>query len=365
MKISSINNNQQLMSTKPPRDTNLELFRIFAMIAIVAHHYVVTSDLNQIPALIQNQFSLKGLFYILLGAWGKIGINCFVFITGYYMCKSSITLKKFLKLLFEVLFYNIIIYMIFLFTGYEPFSINTCFKDLLPIHDIDKSFVGCYLIFFLLIPFLNILVNNMDEKKHITLVCILLLFFVVLGSVPNFKVTFNYVTWFCVLFIIASYMRLYPKPVFKNTKFWLIVFILSGLLAVASIVMLAFIGDGIVFFVPDFFVVDSNKIFAVMLGISSFMLFKNLKIKYSPFINTVASTTFGVCLIHANSYTMLNWLWRDVFKNVYVFSLDMFWLYTILTILAVFTICSFIDYLRIKFIEKPLFNLLYRKNISK
>lgn len=358
-----INNNQQLTSVKPPRDTNLELFRIFAMIAIVAHHYVVTSDLNDFPALIQNQFSLKSLFYLLLGSWGKVGINCFVFITGYYMCKSSITLRKFLKLLLEVLFYNVIIYMIFLFTGYEPFSIKTFFKDLLPIYAINKSFVGCYLIFFLLIPFLNILVNNMDEKKHKILVCLLLLFFVVLGSVPNFQVTFNYVTWFCVLFIIASYIRLYPKPIFKNTKFWLMVFIVSGLLAVASIVLLAFIGNKIGVFVPGFFVVDSNKIFAVMLGISSFMLFKNLKIKYSPFINTVATTTLGVCLIHANSYTMLRWLWKDICKNTYVFSLDMFWLYTILTILALFAVCSFIDYLRMKFIEQPLFNLLSRKNI--
>ena len=359
-----MNTQQQLSSaTKSPRDTNLELFRIFAMLAIVAHHYVANSGLMQTPDVIQNPFSMKSLFYILLGAWGKTGINCFVFITGYYMCKSSITLKKFLKLLLEVMFYKVSIYFIFLLSGYEPFSVKNCLQSVSPIYKIDKNFVSCYIIFFLLIPFLNILVKNMNEKIHRNLLYLLLFVFTILGSVPHFHITFNYVTWFCVIYIIASYIRLYPKDIFSSTKFWGIVFSASLLLAITSILGLSYIGEHTNKFIPYFFVSDSNKIFAIMLGVSSFMLFKNLKIKYSPFINTVAATTFGILLIHANSDTMRTWLWKDICKNVYVFNLDIFWLYAILTILAVFAICSFIDYLRIKFVETPIFNLLYKKDI--
>ena len=97
------------------RESNLELFRIITMILIIAHHYVVNSGLTLADGPINtNLLSWQSIFLLLFGAWGKTGINCFVLITGYFMCTSRITLKKFIKLLFEVMFYRIIIYLIFL-----------------------------------------------------------------------------------------------------------------------------------------------------------------------------------------------------------------------------------------------------------
>ena len=62
------------------------------------------------------------MFLLVFGAFGKTGINCFVLITGYYMCESAITARKFFKLLAEVYFYRIIITVIFALTGYEPLT---------------------------------------------------------------------------------------------------------------------------------------------------------------------------------------------------------------------------------------------------
>lgn len=62
------------------RNSNLELYRILLMLAIVAHHYVANSDL--MPILESEQLSFKSAFFLLFGMWGKTGINCFVLITG-------------------------------------------------------------------------------------------------------------------------------------------------------------------------------------------------------------------------------------------------------------------------------------------
>ncbi len=78
------------------RNTNLELFRIISMLFIVAHHYVVNSGM--MAEMSANPFAANSLFFYLFGAWGKTAINCFVMITGYFMCKSHITVKKFFKL---------------------------------------------------------------------------------------------------------------------------------------------------------------------------------------------------------------------------------------------------------------------------
>ena len=91
-----------------PRESNIELFRIISMLLIVAHHYVMNSGISEL--MLDNQLAFKLIFFYLSGAWGKTAINCFVMITGYFMCTSRITLKKFIKLIFQIEFYNIIIY---------------------------------------------------------------------------------------------------------------------------------------------------------------------------------------------------------------------------------------------------------------
>ena len=77
------------------------------MLLIVAHHYVVNSGLTAADGPIYaSPMSGRSLFLLLFGAWGKIGINCFVMITGYFMCPSQITAKKLAKLVCEFMFYR-------------------------------------------------------------------------------------------------------------------------------------------------------------------------------------------------------------------------------------------------------------------
>lgn len=75
------------------RDSNLELYRIIVMLLIVAHHYVVNSDVGNLIAA--DPLAINSLFLRLFGMWGKTGINCFVLITGYFMCQSKITIENF------------------------------------------------------------------------------------------------------------------------------------------------------------------------------------------------------------------------------------------------------------------------------
>ena len=99
------------------------------------------------------------------------------------MCKSQITKKKFIKLLIQIYFYKIVIYFIFLFSGYDPFSLKTLLKAILPFTQVDKNFTGCFLIFYLCIPFLNILIGNMTKRQHELLLVLALSVYVIIGTV--------------------------------------------------------------------------------------------------------------------------------------------------------------------------------------
>lgn len=123
------------ITQKAPRESGLELYRIIAMLLIVAHHYVVNSGL--LDVMYESPLEGKAVFMFLFGMWGKTGINCFVLITGYFMCTSRITLRKFLKLLLMVYLYRIVIYVIFTATGYDEVTLSGIVKRLLPVIGIN------------------------------------------------------------------------------------------------------------------------------------------------------------------------------------------------------------------------------------
>ncbi len=273
------------------------------------------------------------------------------------MCKSQITLKKFVKLLFEVLFYRTLFYCIFWITGYASFNIKDFIKLVLPVTSIGTNFTETYLTFFLFIPFLNVLIKNLNEKQHIRLLLLASFVYIVCGTLPLFYVTMNYVSWYIVLYLIASYIRLYPKKIFNNTAFWSIATILSILLSCFSVVAATWLGTKTGENISYDYVTDSNTFLAVLTGLCSFMMFKNLKIKYNKFINTVSATTFGILLIHSHSSTMRQWLWKDVLHNAEMYSSKYLVLHAIASVIVVFIVCSLLDMLRIKFIEAPAFRL--------
>ncbi len=335
-----------LIIQKKVRDSNLELFRIITMLLIVAHHYVVNSGLLDVNGpILSNSFSCDSLFLLIVGAWGKTGINCFVLITGYFMVKSEISMRKFLKLFLEFMFYKIVIGLIFIFSGYQTFGWKKLVKLFIPIFSVEQNFISCYLLFFLFIPFLNLLIRNLNEKKHIILLLLCSVTYVFFGTFH--KVAMNYVSWFMVLYVISSYIRLYPKTWMNSLGFSFFMLIISVSLSVLSVIACSWKG-----IFPYYFVIDSNTFLAVLTGLFAFLFFKNLKIPYNKFINTVASTSLGILLIHANSDTMRQWLWKDMLDNVGHYGNS--W-YVIYSTVGVFIICSIIDLLRIIFIEKLFF----------
>lgn len=325
------------------------------MLFIIAHHYVVNSELMDVTGPIYAApLSGRSLFYEIFGAWGKTGINCFVLITGYFMCKANITVRKFVKLLAEVMFYKIVIAAIFWISGYEPFSMKTFIKTLLPIQSVEQNFTGCYLIFFLFIPFLNILIQQLDEKKHLVLLGLCSFTYIFFGTFH--RVSINYVSWYMVLFIIGAYIRLYPKAWFDKTGLWGGLTFVSVVLSIVSIIACAWITDNTDRQNIYYFVSDSNTFLAVTTGICSFMFFKNFRIPQSKFINTIAASTFGVLCIHTNSDTMRQWLWNDTLNNIVAYSESYFVLHAIGSVLLIFSLCTVIDYLRIHFLEHPFLN---------
>lgn len=338
------------------RNSNIELYRIIVMLFIVAHHSIVNSGVLEL--MVEEPLSLKSTFAYLLGMWGKTGINCFVMITGYFMCTSHISGRKFVKLLLEVLFYDLAIGSIFLLTDYTPFTLKEVAKICLPIKDITSGFTSAFLVFFLTIPFLNKLIHNLTEKEHLFLILLSTGIYVLPRYLPFVKSQMNYVVWFGVIYFIASYLRLHADKVYKseNAQFWCIMTGISVLFSIVMSVIVVQVTNNV--YSWSYLMSDCQGIMAIVVAVCSFMYFKNLRIRQNQIINTIAASCFGVLLIHTNSDFMRQWLWYDMVNVQEYFAEDGFFWKIIVSISIIFVICTIIDYLRIQYIETPIMKIL-------
>ncbi len=146
---------------KSERKSNIELLRVLAMILIVAHHVAVHSDFGFPTDLIT--FNKLWIQFIELG--GKIGVNIFVLISGYFgVVARSIKPQKAIKLWLQIFTYSVVFFLISLkFLG-EAFSLKTMIKDFLPITYSNWWFASTYFVLYLLSPFLNRFLNSLDKK---------------------------------------------------------------------------------------------------------------------------------------------------------------------------------------------------------
>ncbi len=335
---------------KKERDSNLELYRIIVMLLIVAHHYVAHSGL--LDECGNDPLSAKSLFFYVFGMWGRTGIDCFVLITGYFMCKSKITLRKFLKLFLELEFYKIAIFSVFCLSGYHVFSAKELFRSMFFMGTVSGTFINCFLWFYLCIPFLTVLVTNLNKRQHALLLLLCLSVYMVLGTIPCFEIVMNHVSWYCVLFFIASYIRFYSFLPHFSARRWGGASAALVLLYAAVVIATAYANSRLGTHLSVWGSCDVNKIPAVATSVSLFMFFNNVKIKRRKWINTIAASTFGVLCIHDNSSAMWHWLWQDVVDGTSAFHRADAILYSVASVIAVFSVCALIDYIRIHTIEK-------------
>ena len=342
---------------KKVRESNIELFRIILMLMIIAHHYV--SHGGGVELYDFDNVTGSQLFLELWGWGGKTGINCFLLITGYFMCMQEFTWRKFLKLYLEIKFYTLLFPIVFWALGRQQFSLHYCFETLFGVAvNLGKDFPPSYLALFLLVPFVNRLIRAMDRKTHLRLLLILLLLYTVPGTFfLNFF--FESIGWYVTVYLIGAYLRLYPLPVLGDLK-------KSSLLATVSLSL----GFGSILFftytqrslgLPIYYLLaDSNQILAVLCAVALFCLFKSINLGHIRWINAIATATFGVYLIH-DQENVRQWLWGEVFHVKDYYGGDWLWLHAMCALLAVYAACVILDVLRQRLLEKPLFEWLDKR----
>lgn len=331
------------------RSTNIELLRIISMFLIVIHHFAIHGNFDFSTSTV----TLNEVWIQFIQLGGKIGVNLFVLISGYFLVKgSSIKVNKLVKLWFEIFLYSVVIYAIFVLTHAQTFVFKEFVKSIMPITFSNWWFVSTYFILYLLSPFLNKFLNNIDKTFYQRLLLLLTLLWCVIPTFTSKKIECNNLTWFIYLYTIAGYIRIYWSERKMSGKTFITVSLFLCIFTFLTAIFLDFLGTRKPFFNEHATYFYSNeKVSILFASIFMFIGFLNLNIKYSKLVNTLSSATFGVYLIHDHEFVR-NFLWNVLFKQSTFSTSKYLIIYSIFAVISVYVVCTIIDLIRKHTVEK-------------
>lgn len=329
---------------KKDRDLNIELLRIVSMMMIIILHYIQHSEILYVT---KNQTNYVIIQFIQIMC--RVSVNCFWFISGYYLVKAKFKTERALNLWGKVLFYSITLLIInFLITG----KWQKVQKAILPVYSKEYWFITAYISIYMLLPVINKLLNSLTQKQFRYLLIVYYVFAIIF--VPS-----NFLLISFLLFSIGAYIRLYKNDYVgeNNILKYLIVIIVTFIIYIL-------LSSTNINYNKVLKIIDFESILIICASVYIFLAFKNLKITnriLSSLIKLFAPTTIAVYIIHENIFSRV--IWNNIFHTIKYSESPYLIIHLIISCIIVFITCSIIEIIRNK-VFKFLANTKLGKIIS-
>ena len=305
MSTRAVNTKQQ------ERFLNIDLLRIFSMFLIVFLHSIDHSGVLE-TAEEAGGFTFCYVFFVYYLC--QICVNLFVLISGFFFFFSRFRPEKLLSLWVETVFYSLLFKVIFMAGGKIPFSPVSLVSCFVPIFTGRYWFVTIYFGMYLLMPFLNTLIDALSVRQFTVLNILLFVLFSLWNSFsPGIKGMNSGagwgLAWFVVMYFAGAWLRIcYKNSDAKAGKYFLVWVILA---AVFSSSLLIFRGKLTLYgLVRNLYRYDSAPVYISSLLV--FIGFMHMRIanRYGKVLRMISGATFGVYLIHAHA-NVSPWIWED------------------------------------------------------
>lgn len=343
------------------RKTNLDLLRIISMFMVVVLH---TLSHGGILANNKDNTILLGILYF-IKILSVIAVNLFVLINSYLMTNRKSNYISIIKIIIQTLFYSTAIFLILHLFNFRSLDIKEIPFFFFPIMSKTYWFITTYIGLYLLIPYFNILIDNINKRTHLTMLILMTVLFSLMPSIFFFVDIFNLsngfsLLWFIYLFFVGSYIRKYYKlknNISERIKY-VTVYLLMSILLLLSVFVMSFISDKYLgeLASADIFI-TYNSILVLISSISFFIIFLNIEIKnniINKIILFISPNVLAVYILHDNRFLRpLMWEWFNFSKyNNYI----------IILMLILSATFIFIVTISIELLRRLIFRKFYKLN---
>ena len=200
------------------RQQNLDELRALAMMMVVVLHFLGKGNL--LGDVTADTMDSVGVFAWVLEAFCIVAVNCYMLLSGYFLCESEFKLSRLFKHYLQVWMYSVGIGLVAAATGFVPAAeVDTHYylTLLFPVSMGHYWFMTAYLFLYVMLPVVLTGVRHMDQKQMQGSILLLLVVFCLCKSVLPFRLEqdgLGYdVVWYLCVFLLAAYIRKFGMPV--------------------------------------------------------------------------------------------------------------------------------------------------------
>lgn len=299
------------------RESNIELLRLIAIFLIILGHLSWETQLAS-PKTLHDPVILIRTFWI----GGKFGVNIFMLITSYFLIsKERINNDSLKKLWYTVSFWSLLILLISIIMNLSSISISLILKSIFPVILNNYWYVTVYCMIYIIHPILNKVIKFLSKKDLETLLVFGFFYLFIAMNIFSNQTAGTGDTFITLLYVyfLGSYLRLYdiPKKLEGKQNILIVISLLMVFIMVSSVYAISyceinkFITEGTKKY--GHFLSGSSP-FQLILSMSIFICFINIKINHSNFINIFAKTTLVIYMVHTN-YLVKDYIFNDLFKT--------------------------------------------------
>ena len=322
---------------KVPRNSNMELLRIAAMLMIIAYHFelhCITPQLENNSLFNSCMFYRKLLILQALEPLGKTGDAIFILISGYFMFPKgrNIDLYKVSKKLLFPLGFASIILVILSTVCYKLFPNRQFDLYVFPYFNTLSWFAGYYFLIIVIAKlFLNNFLSGLDRPQFLSFIAVIfaVVQFTWSGDIlDNFSSGLRNLGAGIFLYSLGGFISRYdPFEKVYSFVFAAVILFCYGLVFLSfynSTVtrtgsIIAKLGSEAMYysFAQKFHSFYDYSIISIAVGVSIFELFRRIHIPTNKVINYLGSATFMVYLFHDNPFAYSVWAVNDWITLLY------------------------------------------------
>lgn len=296
------------------RNVGIDLLRIISMCMIIVIHmnsYGKASEMIDVFSF--KYFLSQGLAFFVASS-----VNIYAMISGFVSGSKTVhgsSIRKFLKLWFQVFFYSVLLMLIFKTMYPTQIGKRQMLEAVFPTTSMQYWYFTFYIPVLFFAPYLNLMVSHMDIAAMRKLIALLFLIFSIIPWVFQtdwfgLDGGFN-AFWLIIMYLFGAWLRkesdITDSPLAKCRKSWLL-FSLIGLILIQVLLRYALdklgavtgAGSGLMHAFSSYtspFIVLEACVMVILFG--SLTLAETKKIRW---ISELGVASFGVYLIHDNQF---------------------------------------------------------------
>ncbi len=312
---------------KKERESGIELYKVIAIFLIVLSHVIQTlTEPNYVLGIGEGTFiniatattDLDVLLLALFRICGALGNNMFFICSAWFLVNSKkMSLKKVIHMVLDVWIINMIVFWGLHAIGIQ-FQISDTVRTFFPTTFANNWYITCYLLFYLIHPFLNRMLEQLNISEHFALTSFLFMIYFIIPVLPLEEINLffaNELVIFLATYVIVSFIKTYKNEWTENLKLNKGILFVSIVSYVVLILSVDYLGLRTNYFLNRLVRWNmNNSLFMFLIAFSSFNMMKKKKF-INRTINYFYSLSLLVYIFHENL------AFRRYFRPVIEFSI--------------------------------------------